>query len=60
MAVAAPVSGLVVTARAHDGTIEAVEMPGRRYVSGVQWHPEDMVGEPEQLQIFEGFRRNLL
>ena len=32
--------GLVVTGRADDGTIEAVEMPGR-WVVGVQWHPED-------------------
>ena len=33
--------GLVVTARAADGMIEAVEMPGPdRFVVGVQWHPE--------------------
>jgi putative glutamine amidotransferase len=32
--------GLVVTARARDGVIEAVEHPGKRYVIGVQWHPE--------------------
>lgn len=38
--------GLVVTARAADGIIEAVEAPGRRFVVGVQWHPEDMAGHP--------------
>jgi gamma-glutamyl-gamma-aminobutyrate hydrolase PuuD len=32
--------GLVVTARAPDGTIEAVELDERPFVVGVQWHPE--------------------
>ena len=32
--------GLVVTGRAADGTIEAVELTGRPFVVGVQWHPE--------------------
>ncbi len=31
---------LCVTGRADDGVIEAVEAPGRRFVLGVQWHPE--------------------
>lgn len=34
-------AGLVVTARSDDGVIEAVELPGRRFVVGVQWHPEE-------------------
>lgn len=38
-AVDRPGSGLRVVARAHDGTIEAIEVPGRP-VFGVQWHPE--------------------
>jgi gamma-glutamyl-gamma-aminobutyrate hydrolase PuuD len=38
--------GLVVTGRAPDGIIEAVEAPGERFVVGVQWHPEDMAGHP--------------
>jgi gamma-glutamyl-gamma-aminobutyrate hydrolase PuuD len=33
--------GLVVTARAADGVIEAVELPGASFVLGVQWHPEE-------------------
>jgi len=33
--------GLVVTARAGDGLIEAVELPAARFVVGVQWHPEE-------------------
>jgi gamma-glutamyl-gamma-aminobutyrate hydrolase PuuD len=38
--------GLVVTARAPDGIIEGLELPGRRWVLAVQWHPErDEVAE---------------
>jgi gamma-glutamyl-gamma-aminobutyrate hydrolase PuuD len=33
--------GLAATARSDDGVIEAVELPGRRFVVGVQWHPEE-------------------
>ena len=40
---------LVVTARAEDGVVEAVEMPGQRFVVGVQWHPE----EGEDPRLFE-------
>jgi putative glutamine amidotransferase len=32
--------GLVETARAEDGLIEAVEAPDRRFTVGVLWHPE--------------------
>ncbi len=32
--------GLVETAWAADGTLEAVEDPSRRFTVGVQWHPE--------------------
>jgi putative glutamine amidotransferase len=31
---------LRVSARSADGRIEAVELPGPRFVLGVQWHPE--------------------
>jgi gamma-glutamyl-gamma-aminobutyrate hydrolase PuuD len=33
-------SGLRVSARAADGLPEAVEVPGRRFAVGLQWHPE--------------------
>lgn len=39
--------GLTVTARAPDGIIEGVELPGR-WVIAVQWHPEAM----PQLELF--------
>jgi gamma-glutamyl-gamma-aminobutyrate hydrolase PuuD len=42
-------SGLVETARAEDGTIEAVEDPSRRFTLGVLWHPE----AGEDLRLFE-------
>jgi putative glutamine amidotransferase len=32
--------GLVPSAHAADGTVEAVELPSARWVLGVQWHPE--------------------
>ncbi|MDA8357950.1 MAG: gamma-glutamyl-gamma-aminobutyrate hydrolase family protein [Actinomycetota bacterium] len=33
--------GLAVSARSTDGVIEAVELTGRRFAVGVQWHPEE-------------------
>ena len=33
-------SGVVVSAVAEDGVIEAIEDPSRRFCLGVQWHPE--------------------
>lgn len=35
--------GLVVSAQAPDGIVEACELPDRRFVLAVQWHPEDRV-----------------
>jgi putative glutamine amidotransferase len=34
-------AGLVATAHADDGVIEAVELTGSSFVLGVQWHPEE-------------------
>ena len=34
--------GLVVTARAEDGVVEALEKPDARYLLAVQWHPENL------------------
>jgi gamma-glutamyl-gamma-aminobutyrate hydrolase PuuD len=43
-------AGLRVTATADDGTVEAVEVAGRRFAAGVQWHPEE---NPDDLRLFE-------
>jgi putative glutamine amidotransferase len=34
-------AGLCESARADDGTVEAIEDPSRRFVLGVLWHPEE-------------------
>lgn len=39
--------GLHEAARAHDGTLEALEDPSRRFTLGVLWHPE--AGEDQRL-----------
>jgi putative glutamine amidotransferase len=39
-AVKDPAPGLVVSATAPDGVVEAVEDPSKTFVLGVQWHPE--------------------
>jgi putative glutamine amidotransferase len=47
-------TGLVVTARAPDGVIEAVEHERARWVVGVQWHPEDDAdSDPAQQGLFD-------
>ena len=48
--------GLQVTAvSADDSVIEAVEVPGDRYILGVQWHPEELVEFPEARELFRSF-----
>ena len=37
--------GLIVSAKAPDGVIEAVEAPNYKYVIGVEWHPEHLNSE---------------
>ncbi len=41
--------GLVVVGRSPDDVAEAVELPGKHSVVGVQWHPEDW-------KLFAAFR----
>ncbi len=53
-------AGLIVSARAPDGIVEAIERPDRRFAVGVQWHPEDQVRRyPVQMRLFEAFRDSL-
>ncbi|GAA1265069.1 gamma-glutamyl-gamma-aminobutyrate hydrolase family protein [Kitasatospora nipponensis] len=43
-------AGLVPVAHSADGTVEALELPGARFVLGVQWHPEVDPGDPRVFQ----------
>ncbi|WP_432172973.1 gamma-glutamyl-gamma-aminobutyrate hydrolase family protein [Streptomyces sp. Tue6028] len=52
-------TGLTVTARAADGTVEGLELPGARgWFTAVQWHPEDTAHEdPAQQGLFDALVR---
>jgi putative glutamine amidotransferase len=45
--------GLRAVAHAADGTVEAVEAPGTRFVVAVQWHVEGLVAAPRHFALFE-------
>lgn len=45
----------VATAFSEDGVIEAIELPGDRYVLGVQWHPEMLFDCEINQQILKAF-----
>lgn len=48
--------GLIVTSRAPDGVVESVEFPGKRHYIGVQWHPEEMTADREDMmRLFRSF-----
>ena len=47
--------GLIASATAPDGVIEAIEDPSRRFCLGVQWHPENFWRTGEFRALFEGF-----
>ncbi len=47
--------GLNPSAVSDDGMVEAVELPGGRFVVGVQWHPERMQEEESSRRLFEAF-----
>ena len=52
--------GLRICAKdAKDGTIEGIELPGRRYVLAVQWHPENQADDREQRKLFASFAQVL-
>lgn len=51
-----PAPGLIMSARAKDGIIEAVEHPSRKFFLGVQWHPEGTWREdPSSKKLFRAF-----
>lgn len=47
--------GFRVTAHAPDGIVEGIEDPDHPFYLGVQWHPEDMRGEPAGDALFLAF-----
>ncbi len=47
--------GLELTATAPDGVVEALELPNKRFVLAVQWHPEARI-DGDDLRIFQAFR----
>ncbi len=47
--------GFVATAFSEEGVIEVIEMPGDRYVLGIQWHPEMLFDCGINQQIFRSF-----
>jgi gamma-glutamyl-gamma-aminobutyrate hydrolase PuuD len=50
-------SGLVATAHADDGVVEAVELDGATFVLGVQWHPEEAGDERPFAALVAAARR---
>lgn len=48
-------AGLIVSAVAEDGVIEAVELPDAPFAIGVQWHPEWLQGDPTMRSLFQAF-----
>jgi putative glutamine amidotransferase len=45
---------VVINAMAPDGVIEGIELPGKRFCLGVQWHPEFSI-DPGDKRIFNAF-----
>jgi len=48
-------SGLIGTATAEDGVVEAIEAAGARFCVGVQWHPENFWRTGEFAPLFTAF-----
>jgi putative glutamine amidotransferase len=57
-AVRDPGQGVLVSARAPDGVIEAIELPDLPFALGVQWHPEAVARHvPRNAEIFHALVR---
>ncbi len=56
-AVRAAAPGMKAVAYAPDGLIEATEMPDKRFVLTVQWHPEDLTDDEAHFALFKAFVR---
>ncbi len=50
--------GAVLAAQSPDELVEAFEIPSKRFVISVQWHPEDMIADDEaSRKLFRAFIR---
>ena len=57
-AVREPGAGVLVSGRAPDGVVEAIELPDLPFALGVQWHPEAVLRhEPRHAAIFRALVR---
>ena len=55
-AVDKPGAGLKISARAEDGTVEAIELTDHPFCVALQWHPEHLSRtRPDQQRIFDHF-----
>lgn len=56
-AVRKPAPGMIVSAKAEDGVVECLELPGGVFTVGVQWHPESLFanGVDGAEEIFRAF-----
>jgi putative glutamine amidotransferase len=52
--------GVLAVGWSVDGIVEAIEVPGRPFVLGVQWHAECLIRQPEHLGLFESLVRAAL
>jgi len=43
---------VIISARAEDGVIEAIESTTHRHILGIQWHPERLIDEEKHLALF--------
>jgi putative glutamine amidotransferase len=54
-AVKDPGQGVLVSARAPDGVVEAIELPDLPFALGVQWHPEAVIPhDPRHAALYRG------
>lgn len=49
-------TGVQITGKSPDGVVEALEVPNKRYMLSVQWHPEDLYNNDDAMKrLFASF-----
>ncbi|MDY0393317.1 gamma-glutamyl-gamma-aminobutyrate hydrolase family protein [Virgibacillus halophilus] len=48
---------VIISGKANDGIVEAIESSQHHFVLGLQWHPENMAAQKDtpSMNIFKGF-----